>query len=234
MERTTLRQIFRTRAQTRARTQTSTPIQSYHRLQKHFIFVLGDTGSGMLSFAVRYTMHCFAEYLDPYTLDCLFRQLSIDGTGCINYITNPPDWMKNPEVWDLRKWMSEFPGTPGFILLYSITSRESFEGIRAFYELINPWVKESGEVVEPAFILVGNKSDLHVEREVDVGEGETLAKEMGCEYCEVSAKTGENVEYAVHQVLRVMVAERNRKESIASEIVHAKPWQELNKRCAIL
>ncbi|KAF8541765.1 P-loop containing nucleoside triphosphate hydrolase protein, partial [Trichophaea hybrida] len=221
MDRTTLRQIFRTLTQVRARTRTSTPIQSYHRLQKHFIFILEDTGSGMLSFVVRYAMYYFAEYLDPYTHDCLFRLLSIDGTSCINRITNPPDWMRDPQVWDLRKWMAEFPGTPGFILLCSITARESFEGIRAFHALINPWVKESGKVVEPAFILVGNKSDLHLEREIEVGEGETLAKEMGCEYCEVSAKTGENVDYTVHQVLRVMVAERNR--NVSSETVHARP-----------
>ena len=41
-------------------------------------------------------------------------------------------------------------------------------------------------------IILGNKSDL--KRQVDLAEAEDLAKRLGGEYLETSAKTGDNVE----------------------------------------
>ena len=43
-------------------------------------------------------------------------------------------------------------------------------------------------------ILVGNKVDMSAEREVQTSEGEALAKTLGCEFTEASAKTCVNVE----------------------------------------
>jgi len=46
-------------------------------------------------------------------------------------------------------------------------------------------------------ILVGNMTDLHDEWVVMTEEGQELARELGCEFYEVSAKTGDNVSRAV-------------------------------------
>ena len=52
-------------------------------------------------------------------------------------------------------------------------------------------------------ILLGNKSDL--ERQVDRAEAEDLAKRLGCDYLETSAKTGDNVDKAFNYIAKACV-----------------------------
>lgn len=51
-------------------------------------------------------------------------------------------------------------------------------------------------------MLVGNKADKQLEREVTREEGMQLAKEFGCEFLETSAKTALNVERLFTNLVR--------------------------------
>jgi GTPase KRas len=115
----------------------------------------------------------------------------------------------------------------GFILVYSITSRNSFTRIQKFYSQVQR-VKESGHPNSPTgasylpsqmagqptysgpvpIMLVGNKSDKHHEREVSAQEGLALAKDLGCEFVEASAKNCINVEKAFYDVVRQLRRQR--------------------------
>ena len=53
-------------------------------------------------------------------------------------------------------------------------------------------------------MLVGNKSDKVTEREVSTQEGHALARELGCEFVEASAKNYINVEKAFYNVVRLL------------------------------
>ena len=77
-----------------------------------------------------------------------------------------------------------------FILVYSVTSKASFEEIRSFYEQIQ---KVKSEDV-PIGILIGNKSDLESEREVSTIEGENLGSSLHLPFLETSALLKTNVE----------------------------------------
>ena len=112
----------------------------------------------------------------------------------------------------------------GFVLVYSITSRSSFTRIRRFHSQIQR-VKESSSANSPTgggylssptsgvgshapVMLVGNKSDRVTEREVSTQEGSALAKEMGCDFVEASAKQCINVEKAFYEVVRSLRKQR--------------------------
>ena len=117
----------------------------------------------------------------------------------------------------------------GFVLVYSITSRASFTRIRKFHSQIQR-VKESSSAGSPTsaaylsspisqsaaygngghapVMLVGNKSDRVTDREVSTQEGSALAKDMGCDFVEASAKNCINVEKAFYEVVRALRRQR--------------------------
>lgn len=74
------------------------------------------------------------------------------------------------------------------LLVYDITSRDSFESISSWLEEC----KVNGNP-EMTLVLVGNKTDLEESREVTYEEGEHYAKEHGMLFFETSAKTAEKV-----------------------------------------
>ncbi|CAJ0922541.1 9302_t:CDS:2 [Entrophospora sp. SA101] len=86
----------------------------------------------------------------------------------------------------------------GFLLVYSITSRNSLDEIRIFQEQILR-VKDKDRF---PMILVGNKSDLVHERKVSQQEGEALARSFGCKFIETSAKQRVNVDDAFHDLVK--------------------------------
>ncbi|OIW28552.1 ras-domain-containing protein [Coniochaeta ligniaria NRRL 30616] len=110
----------------------------------------------------------------------------------------------------------------GFVLVYSISSRSSFSRIKRFHHQIQR-VKEScasspsypGSPISAMnsqapvpIMLVGNKSDRVTEREVSTQEGHALARELGCEFVEASAKNCINVEKAFYDVVRILRRQR--------------------------
>jgi GTPase KRas protein len=85
----------------------------------------------------------------------------------------------------------------GFILVYSIASRATFDRLDVFRQSMLRVKRQ-----KPIFMLVGNKADKQLEREVTREEGMQLAKEFGCEFLETSAKTALNVERLFTNLVR--------------------------------
>lgn len=86
----------------------------------------------------------------------------------------------------------------GFLLVYSINSRQSFDEIQVFQQQI---LRVKDRDYFP-IIVVGNKCDLESERVVSREEGEALARSFGCKHLETSAKARINVEQAFYDLVR--------------------------------
>ncbi|PIK56700.1 putative ras-related protein [Apostichopus japonicus] len=90
----------------------------------------------------------------------------------------------------------------GFLLVYSVTDRASFENMKSFHiQILRVKDKDSYPM-----ILVANKVDLDHQRKVKLEEGADLAAEMGgIPYIETSAKDPpQNIDAAFHEVVRVI------------------------------
>ncbi|XP_024864818.1 ras-related and estrogen-regulated growth inhibitor [Kryptolebias marmoratus] len=89
----------------------------------------------------------------------------------------------------------------GFLLMYSITQRRSFLEIPRLKALID---KTKRSLVVPT-VLVANKVDLEMGREVTTAEGQKLAKDLRCGFGELSvAEAVLGVEAAVFQLVRLV------------------------------
>ena len=86
----------------------------------------------------------------------------------------------------------------GFLLVYSIDSKQSFEEIRTFQQQI---LRVKDKDYFP-IIIVGNKCDLEQDRVVSKEEGQALARSFGCRFMETSAKQRINVEQSFHELVR--------------------------------
>ncbi|OLL24085.1 Protein ras-2 [Neolecta irregularis DAH-3] len=76
-------------------------------------------------------------------------------------------------------------------------------------------------------MLVGNKADKQVEREVSQQEGAALAKDLGCDFIESSAKTCYNVEKAFYDVVRTIRCRRQ-------GLMNTARRRDRKKKCAIM
>ncbi|KAJ1660855.1 RAS1 protein [Dispira simplex] len=86
----------------------------------------------------------------------------------------------------------------GFLLVYSVTSQASFEEVRI---LIDQLLRIKG-VSQAPVVIVGNKSDLEIQRQVTTEQGRQLAAEYQAMFMETSAKMRTNVSEAFHCVVR--------------------------------
>jgi len=77
----------------------------------------------------------------------------------------------------------------GFLLVYSITNRQSFDELARYFEQI----QRVKDVEYFPGVLIGNKIDLETERQVSFEEGQQLAERLELAFFETSAKSGMHV-----------------------------------------
>ncbi|KAF7189248.1 GTP-binding protein rhb1 [Pseudocercospora fuligena] len=83
-----------------------------------------------------------------------------------------------------------FIGVHGYMIVYSVASKQSFEMVRIIRDKI---LNHLGADTVP-IMVVANKSDLRPEqRQVSAVDGKKVAEELGCGFVEASARYNENV-----------------------------------------
>jgi len=168
-------------------------------MMQYKLVVLGDGGVGKTALTIQLCLNHFIEAYDPTIEDSYRKHAVVDDQPCLIEIL---DTAGQEEYTALRdQWIRE---GEGFLLVYSITSRATFERIERFRSQINR-VKDSENV---PMLLVGNKSDKSNEREVSKEEAQSMARRLNCESIETSAKTRSNLEAAYYTVVRMIRDQR--------------------------
>ncbi|KAF9821842.1 hypothetical protein IEO21_00272 [Rhodonia placenta] len=172
------------------------------------VAVLGDGGVGKTALAVQFTLNCFVETYDPTIEDAYRKQLVVDKRMCFVEVI---DTAGQEEYATLRdQWVRE---GQGFILVYSIASRATFDRLDVFRQAMLKVKRQ-----KPVFMLVGNKCDKQYEREVSREEGAALARTFGCDFLETSAKTAINVERLFVDLVRLLRQTRQQEQGPPGQV----------------
>ncbi|CAI6100965.1 hypothetical protein V2G26_021479 [Clonostachys chloroleuca] len=157
------------------------------------VVVVGGGAVGKSCLTLQFIQGAFVDSYDPTIEDSFRKQCIIDDKAVLLDVF---DTAGQEEYMAMREDFIR-PGE-GFLLVYSITSKHSFEEIKLFqHRILRVKEKDSFPI-----IVVGNKCDLEGERAVLIEEGEQLARQFGCRFIETSAKSGANVEKAFYDIVR--------------------------------
>ncbi|XBW35229.1 hypothetical protein QEN19_000792 [Hanseniaspora menglaensis] len=164
--------------------------------REYKLVVVGGGGVGKSALTIQLTQNNFVDEYDPTIEDSYRKQCVIDSEVVILDIL---DTAGQEEYSAMRE---QYMRTgEGFLLVYSVTSKNSFEELMTYYQQILR-VKDSDYV--PVFI-VGNKADLaEEERQVSFEEGVKMAKQFHAPFLETSAKQNVNVEDAFFGLVKLV------------------------------
>lgn len=157
------------------------------------IVVLGGGGVGKSALTIRLVTDNFLDEYDPTIEDSYRKQVMIDDETALLDILDTAGQEEFSSMQD--QWMRD---GQGFLLVYNITSRATFDEVSVLYDKILR-TKDTDKV---PIVLVGNKCDLKDERDVEYIEGADLAKQWACSFFETSAKIKLNNEACFFELVR--------------------------------
>lgn len=160
------------------------------------LVVVGEGGVGKSALTIQFFQKLFVQDYDPTIEDSYIQHEEVDGVWCVLDVL---DTAGQEEFSAMRE---QYMRTgDGFLLVYSVTDRHSFESIKNFHTQILR-VKDRDSY---PMLLVANKVDLVHQRKVSEDQGRELAAHLNINYIETSAKDPPlNVDAAFHQVVRII------------------------------
>jgi len=157
------------------------------------LVIVGGGGVGKSALTIQLIQNHFIDEYDPTIEDSYRKQVTIDDETCLLDILDTAGQEEYSAMRDQYMRTGQ-----GFLCVYAITSRTSFEEVSSFREQILR-VKDADKV---PLVICGNKCDLESERQVSKNEGHELAKSFESPFMETSAKARINVEESFFQLVR--------------------------------
>jgi small GTP-binding protein len=154
--------------------------------------ILGSRSVGKSSLTVQFVENHFAETYYPTIENVFTKTIKYKGE---EYQMEIMDTAGQDEFSILSS--KHAIGIHGYVLVYSIASRQSFEMCLILRDKI---LNFTGMNWIP-LVLVANKLDLHAQRQVSTEEGQALAKQWNCTFIETSAKHNQNISRVFDQML---------------------------------
>lgn len=183
--------------------------------------ILGDTGVGKTSIALRFVNNSFMSYVD-----------STIGTSYLTKTITVNNDVFKFFIWDTagqEKYHSlasmYYKNAVIAIIVYDITKKKSFENVKK-------WADELYHQgpFDIKIAIIGNKADLEIKREVSTKMVNDYAKEINAIFLETSAKDNLNI-YNLFENLAKKI-DINSKNIISDNIIHLKSSnKQINYTC---
>lgn len=167
------------------------------------LLIIGDSGVGKSSLLVRFADNMFSgNYITTIGVDFKIRTIDVDGERV------------KLQIWDTAGQerfrtitATYYRGTHGVIVVYDVTSGESFANVKRWLHEID----QNCDVVNR--ILVGNKNDDPDRKVVLSEDARRFAHQMGIQLFETSARENINVEETFRAITKLVI--KGRKEQKA-------------------
>ncbi|XP_045773408.1 ras-related protein M-Ras-like [Maniola jurtina] len=160
------------------------------------LVVVGDGGVGKSAITIQFFQKLFVTDYDPTIEDSYIQHTEVDGQWCILDVL---DTAGQEEFSAMREqYMRK---GDGFLLVYSVTDKQSFQNIRHFHTQI---LRVKDRETYP-MLVAANKVDLVHLRVVSEDAGRELARQLNAPYIETSAKEPPlNIDAAFHELVRII------------------------------
>ena len=155
--------------------------------QRYRVVLFGAGRVGKSAIISQFLTNEFKEKYKETVEDLHCREYNVNG-NCIKVdILDTSGTMQFPAMRRLS-----ISTAHAFLLVYSINSRESFKEVEAIYEQIREQRENFDEI---PVVIVGNKKDLDLDREVDYQDVEDtiVSHNWHCAFLEASAKENSNI-----------------------------------------
>jgi small GTP-binding protein len=187
------------------------------------LLIIGESAVGKSCLLLRFAENKFTEnFLTTIGIDFKVRHVEIENTKV------------RLQVWDTagqEKFRTitkaYYRGAHGILLVYDVTSVDSFDQTRQWMKSIQDNTTDPVSV-----IFVGNKCDM--ERRVPLEDAQALANEFGVEYYETSAKDGRNVESTFFRLAKLILDRQHDKvitKTGSGGVNLGKPGKKSEKGC---
>jgi small GTP-binding protein len=157
------------------------------------IVVFGAGAVGKSALTIQFVQGYFITDYDPTIEDSYKRVLSVDNN---NVQLDILDTAGQDDFAPMRT--SYMRQGKGFIIVYAIDDRASFEEVEVFHRDL---VRTKGTSGVP-IVICGNKCDLEDKRVVSKTEGEEFAEKVGATFFETSALANINIENAFKALVK--------------------------------
>jgi Ras-related protein Rab-1A len=173
------------------------------------IGILGDVGTGKSTLWFKFAHDMNKPDSVMGFGDSKMREIEVHGEKIetmLHYGSNLERFGSTIEATAKELVSKSYKHCKGFILLYDVTNRISFDHVKAWKNALAKALMASEELVPSKILLLGNKTDKADERVISTEEGKELAHDIGSLFAEASSTTGENVMDAIKSLVSAMLA----------------------------
>eukprot|EP00105_Crassostrea_gigas_P008075 XP_011422531.1 PREDICTED: ras-related protein Rab-13 [Crassostrea gigas] len=172
------------------------------------LLLIGETGVGKTCVLCRYASEEFIDsHITTIGIDFKMKTISLGGKTI------------KVQIWDtagqerFESITKQFyRRAQGVILVYDITSKSSFEAVPKWLNYVRQFGREDVSV-----LLMGNKKDKEVNRQVLEEEGRKFAKDNSLLFYETSAKESANLEKAFYSLCEDVILKEKEKDKLSTE-----------------